>query len=79
MLLTGCNSKENRQIIYFPDSYTKVGLSSPCYALTSMHSLKGKAMKISNDQKYIILGFTIFVGAPIVYAIGVVWWALSLS
>jgi len=44
-----------------------------------MHSLKGKAMKISNDQKYIILGFTIFVGAPIVYAIGVVWWALSLS
>jgi len=30
MLLTGCNSKENRQIIYFPDSNIKGGLSSPC-------------------------------------------------
>jgi hypothetical protein len=36
-------------------------------------------MKTSHDQKYIILGLTIFMGAPIVFVICVVWWALSIG
>ena len=36
-------------------------------------------MNIGKDQKYIILGLAIFVGAPIVYVTGLIWWVLSQS
>jgi hypothetical protein len=44
-----------------------------------MPSLEEEMMKTSDDQKYIILGLAIFVGAPIVYVTGLVWWMLAQS